>query len=216
MDIRQELKQLNTMPFTHAHFLSYLGAYKDPNNKIKQLVDKGEAIRLKRGLYIAGDLYRNDVVSPELVANLLYGPSYVSMDYALSFYGLIPEQVYEVTSMTTCQRKEYETPLGRYSYIKSSSCLYPIGICQQESSNTSIFLMANKEKALCDKLIYTKNLQITSLSGMQAYLEEDLRLDMDALQAFNLEIIEACIKCGKKSGVLSKLSKIIERQWRNA
>lgn len=209
MDFRRKLKQLNAMPFTHAHFLSYLGAYKDPNNKIKQLVDKGEVIRLKRGLYVAGDLYRNDELSLGLLANLLYGPSYVSMDYALSFYGLIPERVYEITSMTTKLHKEYETPFGRYTYIKSSKSLYPIGITFVQNSDTSAFMIATKEKALCDKLVYTKNLQITSLKGLRAYLEEDLRLDMDLLQEFDLEILLACAECSRKVSILEKLHKLI-------
>jgi hypothetical protein len=215
MDIRQELKQLNAMPFTHAHFLSFLHAYKDPNNKIKQLVDKGELIRLKRGLYVAGDLYRNGVPSLELLANHLYGPSYISMDYALSFYGLIPERVYEVTSMTTKLHKEYETPFGRYTYIKSSKCLYPIGITFVQNSDTNSFMIATKEKALCDKLVYTKNLQITSLKSLQAYLEEDLRLDIDALQDFDSEIILACTECSKKTKLLVKLHKLIEKHREN-
>lgn len=215
MDYRRKLKQLDAMPFTHAHFLSYLSAYKDPNNKIKQLVDKGEVIRLKRGLYVAGDLYRNDALSAELLANLLYGPSYISMDYALSFYGIIPERVYEVTSMTTKLRKEYETPFGRYTYIKSSKCLYPVGITFVQSSDTSSFMIATKEKALCDKLVYTKNLQITSLKGMREYLKEDMRLDLNALQEFDSEIVLACAKCGKKTSMLENLNKLIEQYREN-
>lgn len=212
MDYRKQLKQLNTMPFTHEHLLSYLTAYKDPNNKIKQLVDKGEVIRVKRGLYVVGDLYRNGGVSQELLANLLYGPSYVSMDYALFFYGLIPERVYEVTSMTTKLLKEYETPFGRYSYIKSSKCLYSIGISSVQNSDGSTFMIATKEKALCDKLVYTKNLQITSLHGLEEYLVDDLRFDMDALEKFDLEIIHDCMACGKKTNILAKLYRFIENQ----
>lgn len=199
------------MPFTHEHLVSYLTAYKDPNNKIKQLVDKGEVIRVKRGLYVVGDLYRNGGVSHELLANHLYGPSYISMDYALYYYGLIPEHVYEVTSMTTKLLKEYETPFGRYSYIKSSKCLYPVGITSAQNSDNSTFMVATKEKALCDKLVYTKNLQITSLKGLREYLEDDLRLDMQMLQEFNLDIIKTCMRCRKKTNLLSKLYKLIEK-----
>ena len=212
MDFRKKLKQLNAIPFTHKHLLSYLSVYKDPNNKIKQLVDKGEVVRVKRGLYIVGDLYRSEGVSQELLANLLYGPSYVSMDYALSFYGLRPERVYEVTSMPTKHVKEYETPFGRYSYIKSSKCLYPIGITTVQNSNESCFMIATKEKALCDKLLFTKNLKITSLKDMREYLEDDIRLEMDVLQECDLDVIEACMNCGKKVNTLTKLHKLIEQE----
>lgn len=212
MDFRKKLKQLNAMPFTHAHLLSYLSDYLDPNNKIKQLVDRGDVIRVKRGLYVAGDLYRNDEVSQELLANLLYGPSYISMDYALSFYGLIPERVYEVTSMTTKLLKDYVTPFGRYTYIKSTKCLYPIGITLVQNNDDSRFMIATKEKALCDKLVYTKNSQITSIKRLREYLNEDLRLDVDTFQEFNLEILLACMKCSKKVNVLQKLHKLVVSQ----
>ena len=215
MDYRKQLKQLNTTPFTQDHLLSYLLKYKDPNKKIKQLVDKGEVVRVRRGLYVSGELYRNGSVSQGLLANLLYGPSYVSMDYALSFYGLIPERVYEVTSMTTRLLKEYRTPFGRYTYIKSSSCLYPIGIRLMQSSDTNSFMMASKEKALCDKLVFTKNLQITSKRAMYAYLEDDIRIEMEMLESFDLEIIKACMECGKKRSVLLQLYRVIEKIQEN-
>ena len=211
MDYRKQLKKLNTTPFTQDHLLSYLLEYKDPNKKIKQLVDRGEVVRVKRGLYVAGELYRNGSVSQELLANLLYGPSYVSMDYALSFYGLIPERVYEVTSMTTKLFKEYETPFGRYSYIKSSMCLYPIGITMMQSSDTSSFMIATREKALCDKLVFTKNIQITSQRAMHAYLEDDIRIEIEMLESFDLDIIRACMECGKKRSVLLQLYRVIEK-----
>ncbi len=215
MDYRKQLKQLNVTPFTQDHLLSYLPVYKDPNKKIKQLVDRGEVVRVKRGLYVVGELYRSGSVSQELLANLLYGPSYVSMDYALSFYGLIPERVYEVTSMTTKLLKEYETAFGRYTYIKSSRCLYPIGITMMQSSDESTFMLATKEKALCDKLIFTKNLQITSQNAMYTYLKDDIRIEMEMLEGFDLEVIGACMECGKKRSVLLQLYRVIEKIQEN-
>lgn len=209
MDYRKELKQLNALPFTHEHLLGFLTTFKDPNNKIKQLVTKQEIVRVKRGLYVVGELFRNGDVSQMLLANLIYGPSYISMDYALSFYQLIPERVYEITSMTTKLLKAYETPLGHYTYIKSAPCFYPIGITFEHDSANSHFMIATQEKALCDKLVFTKHLQITSLKGMQEYLEDDLRLDMHALKTFELDIILACISCGKKVNLLTKLHQFI-------
>ena len=151
-------------------------------------------------------------MSQGVLANLLYGPSYVSMDYALSYYKLIPERVYEVTSMTTKLLKEYETPFGCYSYIKSSRCFYPIGLTLAHSGDSNTFMIATKEKALCDKLVYTKKLQITSLRGLQAYLEDDLRIELDELQMFDLDIIKSCMQCGKKVSLLVKLYRLLEQK----
>ncbi len=78
-----------------------------------------------------------------------------------------------------------------------------------QNSDTSAFMIATKEKALCDKLVYTKNLQITSLKGLRAYLEEDLRLDMDLLQEYDLEILLSCAECSRKASILEKLHKLI-------
>ncbi len=66
---------------------------------------------VRRGLYVA---IAPDTPRPEsfLLANHVYGPSYVSMDSALSFYGMIPERVYEISSATTKTSRQFRTPAG--------------------------------------------------------------------------------------------------------
>ena len=216
MEYRKKIKRLDAVPFTHNHLANLLSDYKDPDSKIRQLVKSGEIVRIKRGLYIAGELYRNTAVSQELLANLLYGPSYVSMEFALAYYGLIPERVHEVTSMTTKLHKEFEVPFGRYSYIKSSECLYPVGITTAQNSNGTTFMIATREKALCDTLLFTKKLKINSKKGMREYLEKDIRLEIDILKTFDPGIIEECMVCGRKVKMLALLDKIIKEEIRMA
>jgi RNase P/RNase MRP subunit p30 len=72
-------------------------------------------------------------------------------------------------------------------------------------------MIATAEKALCDKLAFTKNLGISSQKAMKAYIEEDLRIDLDELKSFDLSIIKECAKCGYKSGVLTYLYKTIKK-----
>lgn len=63
-----------------------LSDYKNPDNKIKRMSDGGEIVRLTK------NLYETNVNTPgHLVADTIYSPSYLSFDYALSYYGLIPE-----------------------------------------------------------------------------------------------------------------------------
>jgi len=211
MKMIQRLKYFEAIPITHSVLLSCLEDYKNPNDKIKQMVHSGELIRVKQGLYIVGDIYRDAKVSRGLLANQIYGPSYISFDFALSFYGLIPERVYEVTSVTTKMAKSYDTPLGRFTYIKSSLKLYNIGVSIEVNSDGTSYMIATAEKALCDKLAFTKNLGISSQKAMKAYIEEDLRIDLDELKAFDLSIIKACAECGYKSGVLTYLYNTIKK-----
>lgn len=76
-------------------------------------------ISLKNGLYVPGPASK--VARPELmlIANHLWGPSYVSMETALSYWGLIPERVYETTSDTVKRSRMFKTELGRFSYRNS-------------------------------------------------------------------------------------------------
>jgi hypothetical protein len=201
------LQKISTVPFTHATLQSVLSGYKNPNDKIKRMVKGGEIIRIKQALYVLSG--RN--ASKALLANVLYGPSYLSLDYALSHYGLIPERVVEFTSITTKNAKIYRTPLGRFSYIKSPKCLYAKAIKIETNRAGASYLMASPEKALIDKVLFTQNLNVTSVKSMAEYLEQDLRLDLDELTAFDLGLINACIDCDYKAKSLRFLYKALQK-----
>ena len=211
MKLIKRLKNFKSVPFTHSTILSYLDNYKNPNDKIKQMVKNEEIIRVKQSLYVVGDIYSDKNISKGLLANLIYGPSYVSMEYALSFYGLIPERVYEITSMTTKMLKNYDTPFGRFTYIKSPTCIYSKDIKIVQNEDGTSFMIASAEKALCDKLIFTKKLGITSVNAMSEYLIDDLRIDVEELKGFNLDTIKLCMSCGYKIKLLQYLQKVIKK-----
>src|SRR6202008_2894394 len=98
--------------------------YKSPRAKLTGLLQKGDLIRVKKGIYLFGPEYRKGPYSPEVLANKIYGPSYVSREYALAYYGLIPEYVVEVTSISTKRARNFDTPMGRFSYARLPSKLY--------------------------------------------------------------------------------------------
>lgn len=108
------LEQLGIVPVDIAVLRSLFPAYKFSNDKIQALEDTGKLIRLKKGLYVRAP--KNELLSLELIANHLYGPSYVSMENALRYYGLIPEQVPSMRSLTPRRSKTFENPLGRFQY----------------------------------------------------------------------------------------------------
>lgn len=181
--------------------------YDQPNAKIAHLVKTGELIRLKKGLYAAAD---SENLNRALVANHLYGPSYVSLDWALSFYGLIPERVEEITSVTTGYAKTFRTPLGRFTYTPLPPLFYASGITVVEQGDIA-FMIAVAQKALCDKLAVIKPFSIRSAREMAALLVEDLRLDETWLAECDRSVFVACLSAGFKLRRFELLIKALER-----
>jgi len=207
---KNNFKQFNNIPFSHGALLSLLQSYKRPNDKISRMLANGEILKIKRGLYVLSRDYQTAPVSKPLLANLIYGPSYVSLDFALSYYGLIPEGVFELSSMTPKRAKCYDTPLGRFSYTHSFKSLYGIGIVSETLTDGSHFLIAGPEKALCDKVVFTRKICVTSVSGMRTFLKDDLRIDLENLAEFDLSIISQCCDCGYKVRQLKALYQVVE------
>jgi hypothetical protein len=200
-----ELEKFGNIPIDHAVLLNILGDYKFPRNKIAAMKKRGDIIRLKKNLYVVSEKISRKSISRELVANHLYSPSYVSLESALAYYGLIPERVYSVRSVCTKIHKNYDTPLGNFEFIKIPSTYFPIGIRQEIIDNQYAFLIASPEKALCDKIICSQNIRIQSVKAMREYLEDDLRFEMSALQNFDIETIRQCVEFGRKKMELRML-----------
>ena len=209
MRLEQKLRTFGGVPLTHGTLLSILGEYRSPNDKIVRMIDDGLLLPIKRGLYAVSPEITGIPLSLPLVANLLYGPSYVSMEYALHHYGIIPERVVEITSMTTRRGKVYDLTVGRFSYTRSPPEFYSIGIDRIENPDKTGFLMASPEKALCDKLVFTRNLNIKSRDALEGLLFDDLRIEEDSLARFDTRVIDDCILAGIKTDMLQALLKLV-------
>jgi len=201
------LEKYSNIPLESSVLQNLAGNYKYPRNKISALEKHGKIIRLKKGLYIVSDKISHKSLSRELIANHLYGPSYVSFETALAFYGLIPERVFTVRSATFKRAKKFENCVGNFEYITIPQNYYSIGISQQTVDNEYAYLIATPEKALCDMFLATRNLRMQSVKAMQLYLEENLRIDFSVLQKIDIEIIKNCIETGKKKMELTYLMK---------
>jgi len=202
-------KSLQKMPLVEYATLKNLLAesgYKYINDKIKYMKRKGLLTSLKKGLYIYNSPFVKTLISREIIANNLLGPSYISYDYALYYHGLIPEKVEEVTSATTKRSKTFSTPLGVFSYRHIDKELFAFGV-EIVSGNSGNFMMASSEKALCDKIFATKGVKIGSKKAMMVFLQDDLRIDMDELVGFDLEIIKNYVEISNSNrvGVLYKI-----------
>jgi len=216
MNIYQLSKRIQVSVFTHDQIEAILSPIvNNINAKISYMVRKGELIRLKKGVYAFGKEYQPHPIDMISVANTLYAPSYVSFEYALSYYGLIPERVYEITSATMRMKKEFTTPIGRFTYKVVPFQAYALGVDWMYDKTDGGKLIATAEKALCDKIRSDRGIGRLSLQKLEIYLENDLRIDMDLLFALDVALIEA-IATAYKSSNLQNLAKLINKRKQSA
>ena len=181
-DIR---RAVNTDVFDYQQLMDCLRDYAKPRDKIRAMLKAGEIVRVKKGIYVFGEDYRRGPWSREILANLIYGPSYISLDYALSYHGLIPERVVVVTSVSLSRSRRFETPLGLFTYRSLSFRKYSIGIDQGALEAEQHFLIATPAKALADKIWTDQRFTPRRTADFHAYLYEDLRINSDALNGID-------------------------------
>jgi len=216
MNIVEIKKYLPTAVFSHEIIENVLtGKVSNINAKIAYMINKGELIRLKKGLYTLGEDYQTTSIDTISLANTLYAPSYVSFNYALSYYGLIPERVYEITSATMRMKKEFDTPLGRFTYRPVPLQAYALGVDWLYDDMHGGKLIATSEKALCDKIRSDRGIGRLSQQKLRDYLEFDLRIELDLLYTLDTELIMA-IAVAYRSSNLKNLSKLISKRKQSA
>lgn len=164
-----------------------LSRYARPDDKIGDMVRRGELMRVRKGLYAVAPAYRKSALSLEVLANTLYGPSYLSLEYALSWYGIIPERVTELTSVCLGRSRSFSTAVGNFSYCSIPKGAYVEGYCLTTLPDGRSFLMATREKALVDLVENRRKVSIRSRREMEARLLEDLRMDKAALRDLSAE-----------------------------
>jgi predicted transcriptional regulator of viral defense system len=205
------LEQFGIIPIDYSALVTAFANYKSPKDKIAALVKIGSLIRLKKGLFVVAPKIHKHPLTMELIANHLYGPSYFSLESALSFYGMIPERVHSTRSVTFKRARQFSTAIGIFDYVRVPDAYFGIGVRQEFIDNQYVFLMASPEKAICDMIITTPGLRIQSVKAMQSYLEEDLRIDFSNVDNYNTEIIRHCIAMGRKKTELTQLYKFMEQ-----
>jgi len=184
-------KAIKAEEFDYTLLSGMLSQYSGPRQKIHALLRDGVIIRVKKGLYVFAPEYNQVPVCKELLANLIYGPSCISLEFALAFYGLIPERVEVLTSVTPKRDKTFDTPLGRFSYRYLSIKKYSTGISQVWIDNTHPVFMASMEKALCDYVVLNKVHLFQNHEEAHEFLEADLRLARENWKKFDLQELQA-------------------------
>lgn len=174
-------------PFDYQLAMDRLAGFRAPRNKLRSLCLDGEVVRVRKGLYVAPSFPgRVPSVDPLVLAPLVYGPSYVSLETALAWHGLIPERVDEITSVTCKRARLFQTPLGRFTYCPVNVVTYGYGVGLQTAAGGSFFL-AEPEKALCDRIARVR--QVRAQRDIPQLLEDDLRLDLDAVMRMRLPLV---------------------------
>ena len=173
--------------FDYQALMGSLRGYASPRDKVTGLLKKGVIVRVKKGIYVFGQKYQLRPFSREILANIIHGPSYVSLDYALHYHGLIPERVEAVTSVTCGRGKRFNTPVGLFIYRTVPMSAYSTGISRVEMDGGRSFLIASPEKALADKLYTERGAAIGSQAELKDYLETSLRIGPEELAGLNAE-----------------------------
>jgi hypothetical protein len=168
--------------FDYQTLLDAIQGYAQPRMKISNLLAKGIIVRVKKGLYIFGESQRRRPYCRELLANLIYGPSYVSLEYALHYHGLTPERVEMLTSVTCGRSRTFDSPVGAFSYRMITLEAFRTGMDRVELDDGRSFLIAIPEKALADRIVAERGVGITSQKELHDYLLTNLRIDSSALR----------------------------------
>lgn len=164
------------MIITQEMLLEDLKKYKNPNAKISRMCKEGSITRFARGKY------ETDPQTPGyLLAGSIYGPSYLSFEFALSYYELIPERVYTFTSATfeKKKKKKYINHFGTFTYRDVPSAVYPADI-RIVHEGEYYYQIASAEKALCDQLY--KLPPVSNRKELMELLFEDQRIDTDEFE----------------------------------
>ena len=206
----EQRRTYNNIPVEISVLREAVSEYRAQNNRISNMERTGDLIRLRRGLYVADPSVSNQEISRELVANNLYGPSYVSCQSALSYHGLIPERVNAVTSATIGRARSYTNPLGLFEYITVPRAYFHIGIEQVIVENEYAFLIASPEKALCDLIVTTSGLRFQSARAAREYMLYDLRIDLEERENWDTDIITQCAEHRRKRRELNFLRTVLQ------
>lgn len=146
----------------------------------------GDVVHIRRGLYCLSRELAPVLPHPYVIANLAYGPSYVSMETALEFHGWIPEAVHATISVTNSRRKAFDSAVGLFKYVPISQTPLMAGVERHDEDPSGTFFVASPLKALCD-IVAERRLDWTSLEPFV----DSFRIEWDSLDSISRKDVEA-------------------------
>lgn len=170
---------------------------------LKRAVATNEIWRIRSGLYCLSDRYTRRKINPLEVAQLVHGPSYISLETALSRHGWIPEGVQAITSVTLSRSRTLESPVGFFTFTRVPQSKFLAGVRRVSVDNQGAFLMATPLKALAD-LVYAQHHKWTSLLPVT----ESLRVEEESLASLTADLFDEVLSAYKPGYVKSFLKSI--------
>lgn len=200
MDFDLFRQETDSEIFDYQYFADRFKNLKKPRDKAASLVAEGKILRVKKGIYVFGERWRRSPLSLEMVANVLYGPSCVSFEYALTRYGFLAERASVITCLTIGDTKTFQTPLGIFEYRAIDREKFKIGIEYRNLGKEGGYFIASKEKALADFVYRTPG--IRTLDQLHYYLFEEMRMDKTIFEKLSKDVFRVIAKVYKKKSVM--------------
>jgi hypothetical protein len=163
--------------FTRPEVACWIGGSPDRQfSLLKRAMAAGEVVRIHRGLYCLATKYLSQRINPLVLGQTIYGPSYISLETALSYHGWIPEAVYAVTSTSLGRSREFDTPIGHFSFTRVPQETFYAEVTRVMKEDGGSFLLASPLKALAD-YVYAHRCDWNSAQPVV----ESLRVDESSL-----------------------------------
>ena len=171
------------MIYTTETLREALSEYKKPNDKIHRMIQERKLFPVVKGLYTT-----DPQINGKFLAGSIYGPSYLSFDYALVQYHLINKIPSAFQSATCSKRrtKSYHTPFGTFAYRDIPAEAFPLSVLENRVGN-NLYRIASPEKALCDKL-YTLP-PAKDEAELEAWVFEIIGIDRRRFRSLHLDEI---------------------------
>jgi predicted transcriptional regulator of viral defense system len=173
--------------FTRAEVAAWLHDSADAEAAIiKRALASGEVIRVCRGIYSLAPRYRTRPVDSLAIAQRILGPSYVSLESALTFHGWLPEAVESVTSVCSARSREFRTALGTFRFSRVPQARLFADIARVERADGQVAFIASPLKAVAD-YVYVHRLDWRGLEP----LVESLRVPPEMVAGIEPDACEA-------------------------
>ena len=210
MNYNQFKKAVQDKPLIYTRDLALGGKSKQVvRNQLTRWQANGLVIKLRRGVFILNPNDRKILPSRTYLANQFYGPSYVSLEYALNYYSFIPEAVTDLTSVTTRKTLRIENKLGTFTYQHLKKNVFA-GFKMIKDDVKLTFFMAEPEKAVVD-FCYL-NLNRFRKDYQSVFIESYRFQNLETLKIKKLKNFAKIYNSRKLLQVIEALSKIINKE----
>jgi len=176
---------------------------------VKRALASGEIVHIRRGLYCLAPKYQKKSVNLYALAQHAYGPSYVSLESALSWHGWIPEAVHAVTCASFKKSKEFTTPLGIFSYDRVPQQVFYREVERLTDASGNVFLMAKPLKALAD-YVYVRKKDWTGIEPAVSSLRVEPE-ELEQVTGSTLEVLASNYSDSRVKRFLEGLRKDLNR-----